>query len=367
MVRRVVSAESSAIFARSVLVASALLSSCGVRPDREASETARLAARVEIEALLSGTTASLRGLCAVSARIAFASGSGGTVLRTRDGGRSWERLPVAGADLLDFRSIVATSATRILIAAAGQPAHVFRSLDGKNFERVYEDPDPVAFFDALAHRDDEVWLFGDPVDGRFCLLRSMNFGDSFVSYGHLLPTPQPFEAGFAASGACLALDATGVPCVVTSGASHPARFLRLGTRGGRAADAVALPVASGGPGRGAFALAVHGDAIVVVGGDYLAPTDAVAVGAWSQDGGRTFAPSSGLGGYRSGVAHVVGRPGCFVAIGPTGAEITTDAGRTWARLKGLSGHAVRFAPGGIGFASGPNGALARIVLPPKGD
>ena len=42
----------------------------------------------------SGVTARLRGVSAVSERVAWASGSGATVLRTTDGGATWQKLTV---------------------------------------------------------------------------------------------------------------------------------------------------------------------------------------------------------------------------------------------------------------------------------
>ena len=43
-----------------------------------------------------GSDARLRGLSAVSPLVAWASGSAGTILRTIDGGRTWERKAPAG-------------------------------------------------------------------------------------------------------------------------------------------------------------------------------------------------------------------------------------------------------------------------------
>ena len=56
----------------------------------------------------SHSTASLRGIHAVSKDVAWASGSGGTVLRTVDGGAHWMTCAVPdgakdGAEKLDFR------------------------------------------------------------------------------------------------------------------------------------------------------------------------------------------------------------------------------------------------------------------------
>ena len=50
----------------------------------------------------SGVTARLRGVSAVSERVAWVSGSGSTVLRTMDGGQSWQKLSVT-TDVLDDR------------------------------------------------------------------------------------------------------------------------------------------------------------------------------------------------------------------------------------------------------------------------
>src|SRR5947209_7804604 len=59
----------------------------------------------------SNTTADLRGVSAVSARVAWASGTGGTVLRTTDGGRTWRADTVPGAGALDFRDVHGVSAS----------------------------------------------------------------------------------------------------------------------------------------------------------------------------------------------------------------------------------------------------------------
>ena len=52
----------------------------------------------------SGVNARLRGVSAVSAGVAWASGSGSTVLRTDDGGATWKKLTVT-SEALDFRDI----------------------------------------------------------------------------------------------------------------------------------------------------------------------------------------------------------------------------------------------------------------------
>src|ERR1019366_7502192 len=67
----------------------------------------------------SHTTESLRGVSAVSRNIAWASGTHGTYLRTTDAGRTWIPAQVPGAESLDFRAVVAFSATEAFLMSAG--------------------------------------------------------------------------------------------------------------------------------------------------------------------------------------------------------------------------------------------------------
>jgi photosystem II stability/assembly factor-like uncharacterized protein len=79
----------------------------------------------------SGSDAELRGLAVLDARHAWASGAGGTVLRTQDGER-WERLAVPGGEKLDFRDLDAPDASVVFLMSAGtgDAARIYRSADG---------------------------------------------------------------------------------------------------------------------------------------------------------------------------------------------------------------------------------------------
>jgi len=69
-----------------------------------------------------GSTASLRGLSAVSAQTAWASGSGGTVLRTVDGGQTWQSVGPSGTADLQFRDIEAFDADHAVILSIATTA-----------------------------------------------------------------------------------------------------------------------------------------------------------------------------------------------------------------------------------------------------
>ena len=78
----------------------------------------------------SGSTSELRGLSVLDAKHAWASGSGGTVLRTKDG-EHWEKLTVPGGEALDFRDVEALDEQTVVLMSAGpgDASRIYRSTD----------------------------------------------------------------------------------------------------------------------------------------------------------------------------------------------------------------------------------------------
>ena len=128
----------------------------------------------------SGVTARLRGVSAVSDRVAWASGSAGTVLRTGDGGATWQSMNVPGAEKLDFRDIDAVSEqiAYVLSIGSGESSRIYKTVDGgRTWALQFTNTDPKAFFDAMAFWDaDRGIAFSDSVDGRLVILRTDNGG-----------------------------------------------------------------------------------------------------------------------------------------------------------------------------------------------
>jgi photosystem II stability/assembly factor-like uncharacterized protein len=315
----------------------------------------------------SGTTVDLRGLCAVDAQTAWASGGEGTVLRTVDGGATWEPIAVAGGETRDFRDVHALDERTAWLLAAGSPARVYHTADGGATWTVQlDDPDPAAFFDAFAFWDERAGvLFGDPVAGRFAVLTTADQGATWQPVDPSgLPAPVAGEAGFAASGTSAAVWGEASAWVCTGGAD--ARVLRTTDRG-RSWLAAPTPLRRGTPSAGGFSIAFrslrHG---VVVGGDHQQPDAAGGNAAWSEDGGATWnASEQPPRGYRSCVEFV---PSAFhricVAVGPSGVDYSVDGGQAWLPLRDEGYHVVSFTTDGpTGWVAGAGGRIAKLVRP----
>ena len=313
----------------------------------------------------SGVTARLRGVSAVNERVAFASGSGSTVLKTIDGGANWQKLTVS-SETLDFRDIDAIDERTVYVLSigTGTASRIYKTTDGgKSWTLQFQNENPKAFLDAMSFWDEQHGLvFGDSIDAKFDILVTENGGKlwSRIELSRL-PSALPNEGAFAASGTNIALFGK-THAWIGTGAAGKARVLRT-SDSGRSWQVSDTPLAAG-PSIGIFSIAFrderHG---VIVGGDYTKESEAQNNLAFTSDGGVTWRLGTGLRGFRSVVAYVPGEKTALVAIGPSGADYSTDDGLTWNSIEGPGFDTFSFVPGKrIGWAAGAQGRLAKLTF-----
>jgi photosystem II stability/assembly factor-like uncharacterized protein len=317
----------------------------------------------------SGTTSRLRGVSAVSERVAWASGTGGTVLLTVDGGKTWDRRIVPDASDLDFRDIEAfgEQTAYALSIGGGSQSRIYKTENGgATWALQLTNPDPKGFLDALAFWDaDHGLALGDPVGGRFVILSTDDGGKSWKRTGpDGMPAALAGEGAFAASGTCLFVQGDRNAWFGTGGG----RVFRSTDRG-RNWTVHSTPIRSGNGTSGVFSLAFwDADHGVAVGGDYKETDRAGNACALSSDGGRTWRLPRGPGpaGYRSAVIRVPDTSGrALIAVGPTGSDRSDDGGETWTKIGGDGFHAVAMTTPMMGWAVGEQGRIARWNGPSK--
>lgn len=312
----------------------------------------------------SGVTARLRGVSAVNERVAWASGSGSTVLRTTDGGMTWQKLSVT-EETLDFRDVDAIDAQTayILSIGNGPASRIYKTNDaGKTWKLQFKNDDEKAFLDAMSFWDTNHGIaFGDSVDKKFYILTTADGGNTWSRVPpENLPPAQENEGAFAASGTNIALFGKSHAWIGT-GAASKSRVLRTAD-GGRTWQVADTPLASG-QSSGIFSIAFrdakHG---VVAGGDYRKEPEAVDNLAITNDGGITWTLVKGLSGFRSVVAYVPGTK-TLVAIGPSGGDYSVDDGRTWIAINGPGFDTFSFARGKqTGWGAGAKGTIGKLTL-----
>jgi len=326
----------------------------------------------------SGTTAGLRGIDSVDGTVAWASGTGGTVLRTVDGGAHWIRCAVPDGDkdgtTLDFRGVQAWDANTAIVMASGpgDKSRLYKTVDGcKTWRLLLTNPDGGGFWDPY-RRDQRGHLgilIGDPVGGRFPVWRiDPEYSPLRL---HHAPKAHKGEAAFAASNSAIFVDDVFFDFWIATGGKSGARVIKridhdFDSFGFDTFPSSVVPVGQNAESSGVFGLSfrkgpktadrekdfLNG---IAVGGDYSKPNDAQRTAAWTADGGNTWTASTiPPHGYRSSVQWGESIK-AWIAAGTNGSDISRDDGKTWQPLDNGNWNALS-----LPFVVGPKGRIGRL-------
>ena len=337
--------------------------------------TAHSHAQWEIED--SHTTASLRGIHNAGGGVAWASGTGGTILRTLNDGKTWQTcpIPLAGtkdpAEKLDFRGIQAFDAQTAIVMSSGpgELSRLYKTTDGcQTWKLLFTNPDKDGFWDALQiSPDDGGVVIGDPINGKFVIYETHDKGQSWEAWGQnryhsasaekVRPAiAKKDESLFAASNSSADLLGRNLFCFVTGGRGGSHILISephdpFDTETTYKFTALKLPINSN-QSSGAFSVA---DRIVdshrgfadfmIVGGNYTAPDAPGSAVYLPHREERTISNGMFLGlerqrivrsqtsphGYRSAVAYDSNTK-IWITVGPNGTDVSTDDGRNWRAL-----------------------------------
>lgn len=314
-----------------------------------------------IELLTTGNKTSLRGLSVVDDRIAWASGSNGTVARTTDSGKTWKWFTIKGFEKRDFRDIEAFDAVTAIVMGIAEPAVILKTIDGgEHWKTVYENKTGGMFLDAMSFWNQQSGIVvGDPIKGKFFIARTFDEGNTWqdISFA-ALPAADSGEGCFASSGTNIRSLNRAEACFV-SGGMH-ARFFWKG-------NPIDLPLLQGTPTTGANSIAVRDDKnrknsayFVVVGGDFSSDTSSQKNCVITKDGGNTWiAPVVPPHGYRSCVEFITKTT--LITCGTTGTDISTDGGMNWRLISKEGFHVCRKAGDGKAVFLAGKGKIAKLV------
>ena len=331
-------------------------------------------AQVKVTELKSGVNASFRGLSTVSDKVAWVTGSNATVIRTKDGGETWEPIKVPFEPtkdkngkpvLLDFRDVeVLPDGSLVLMSiGSGATSRLYRSTDdGATWKVVLQNTDEKGFFDGItfSHDGKRGVLYGDPIGGRMDLYLTNDAGQSWQRVPEEnRPRLVEGEYGFAASGSGAAIIGDNI-WIGTGGAVCQMHHSK---DGGRSWSATKVPVRSGNPSSGIFSIAfVDRKSAVAIGGDYLKPNEAARNVSFTTDGGATWQLFDGTKMPHKACIQSVG-DGRFIACGRTGIAFSADAGRKWMQLSDASYYVLDYdLRSKQGFMAGRDGRVAKFTI-----
>ena len=309
------------------------------------------------------TDVHLRGLAVVDDQVVWASGQHNTIIKTTNGGNTWQTFKISDDHDLDLRDIEAFNEDTALVISAGRPCKIYKTIDGGNSwsEKYYDDRESV-FFDGMDFWDEQNGIaYGDPIDQHFTIIITSNGGETWRSLDSAsLPKSLPDEAGFAASGTGIVAMAQDRVWLATGGATSARVF--FSNDKGVSWNVSNVPLKSG-EGTGIFSISfVDENNGIALGGNYIDSTDKSANCAITNDGGKTWIliTEKNPNGYRSCVA-VSNNGNLAITVGRTGSEFSTNHGRTWKHL-GSEGYFSCGFGQKTAWAVGRSGKMAKLNL-----
>jgi len=263
-----------------------------------------------------------RGLCEDADGNLYAAGQNGSVFSLSTARQTWQDISPKDYADGEFRDVVFHASTgKLLAMGITRPARLMSySLAEKAWTTVYENQDTSVFLDGMAQHNNQVYVYGDPVDGEWFMLRSSNLTDWDTVVCPIQPVAG--EAGFAASGTGLIVDESGL-YLASGGKRSGVYHWKEGDTNGLFYE---LPYDTL-PGSGVFSIAKSETKLWAVGGDYTQAESTVNTGfIIDLEAGKTIQPETNPLGYRS---SIVQHRGILMCSGRNGTDISSDEGKNW--------------------------------------
>ena len=313
------------------------------------------------ESLYPNTSASFRGLSAVSNQVCWASGTNGTIIKTINGGQTWSVTTLQHYDSVDFRDIHAFDAKTALVLSAGWPAIILRTIDGgETWDKVYQGHDTRLFFDAIDFWDDKNGIaFSDALSDTLQIITTQDSGKSWqLLPDSTLPLVHKGQGGFAASGTCLKTFGEGN---VIIGLGNKEATTLISNDYGKSWKNSSTPLDFGAPSKGNYSFDFISDKEgYCVGGDFYGDSVSTQSIAKTIDGGLTWSivnDSTINGKYRSCIKYIDEKR--LVASSRTGCNYSDNGGETWHNLEGQY-YSLSVTKDGAVWASGSKGNLGKL-------
>lgn len=311
----------------------------------------------------SGTHETLLAVSAFSEKVAWASGTRGTVVRTTDGGKTWKPSKLPTGDSLDFQNIYAINGSQAFVMSVGQgrKTRIFNTTDGG----AHWKPKYMSLNAELVWRCFGFWNadhaigISDVQKGDFLMMFSLDGGASWDRVpADSFPAALPGEHTSASNPACIrtgwyrhAWFTTSMGRVIRTtnyGGSWKASFVHIAIGDAQIINSIMFRDESHG--------LVFGEVKAAPGKTVISETN---------DGGKSWDERTALALPISvaSTAYVPFLSGpTIIAVGSAGAIFSRDNGLTWNTVDTLSYTSVTFAARNAGWAVGADGRITKITF-----
>jgi photosystem II stability/assembly factor-like uncharacterized protein len=302
----------------------------------------------------SHTTASLRSVHALSDKVAWVSGEAGLVLHTNDGGLTW--LPCAipqAAEKLDFNGVQGLDENSAVVMSTGKGSlsRIYKTGDGcKTWKLAFTNPGDDGSFEGIRRvTENQLYLLGDQVDGKFAMFYSSDGGGNWYSTNDPGLDAEKGEAPFSNDGSLISVG----PFLMfgTKGPASLNLYQTYPNCGSGAKDTgncpvawskTVVPLSIASPDCVGLSIAARSQLsmstgnvqtiLVVIG----ASSADIGAAVTSRDGGKSWKPAATEPEARRLAVKYVPAHGLWIAVGPNGTDASDDDGQRWHALAPVS-------------------------------
>ncbi|MBK8845867.1 MAG: hypothetical protein IPO27_04540 [Bacteroidetes bacterium] len=321
-----------------------------------------IAQKIRVDTVSIPVNTSIRGMQVLNDSTLWICGNKGVFAYSEDCGASWyiDSLRI-NSELPDYRSIEVIDRNTVIIANAGSPAAICKTMDaGRSWKVVHSDMRPEIFIDAIAFDDSLNGIaLGDPINALPVILKTDNGGDNWTDVSKdFLYQIETGEAFFAASNSCMHYQDS-VLSFVSGGACSNYYTCNFKTY---TVTVTPLPLISGTPMQGAFTKVKSGDTLFAAGGDYDKPDTNCNRLAVSYSRGLTWQNIKTDIPFISSMCLLKRKNLLFAACMP-GIYLSSNQGKTWKKVAKDNLNIIYASPTeNILFAAGKNGQIIRITI-----
>ena len=306
---------------------------------------------------------SIRAIHPLSETAVLFAGSKGIIGFTADDGVTWHKDTIVYQDSIvpSFRSI-ASNLSETFVLSVGNPALLYK-VTNEEMKLVYTESHEKVFYDSMAFFDAKNGIaIGDPTDNCASIILTADGGNTWTKMAcEKAPLLSKGEAFFAASNTNIAIVKNTV-WLATGGTK--ARVLKSSDKG-QTWEVFETPIIQGNGPQGIYSIDFYDENNgIIMGGNFLKPTENKANKAITKDGGKTWTlVANGQNpSYKSSVQYVPNTNGKEIfAVGKTGISYTNDGGITWKEVSTESYYAIQFVNPNVAWLSGHQ-KIGKLIL-----
>ncbi len=268
----------------------------------------------------------------------------------------------------NFRSSAQTE-TAVFVLSIENPALLYKISKNElwtgqpKYQKVYEESNPVVFYDAMAFYDNLNGIaIGDPTGNCMSVIHTKDGGESWAKIPcDKLPSSIDGEAAFAASNTNITIYNNTVWFVSGGKVSRVYKSDDYGNSW----EVFDTPMVNGKNSTGAYTMDFYNDKIgIICGGDYTQKQNNTATKAISYNGGETWdlIANNTIPGYISCVQFIPNGKGKLVsAVSTEGIYFSKDTGKTWKKVHQEGYYKIEWINSKEAVLSG-NNKVARLKL-----